>query len=72
MAKIVMDSLKGVVMGDDQDVDHLNLLRLSHEGTLEFISFQLGTSSINNHDDVLHKEFCHNWPNEEIKLEDFL
>ncbi len=72
MAKLVMDALKDVVMEDDQAVDHLNLLRLSHEGTEEFISFQLGIASVNNHDDVLHKKFWHGWPYEEIRIEDFL
>jgi len=72
MAKLVMDSIKGIVMGDDREVDHLNLMRLTHEGEEEYVTFRISTSNINNHDDVVHKELRHSWAGSEpLKIEDF-
>ena len=47
MAKLVMDSLTGIVMGDDREVDHLNLMRLTHEGEEEYVTFRISASNMN-------------------------
>jgi hypothetical protein len=67
-----MDSIKGIVMGDDRDVDHLNLMRLTHEGEEEYITFRISASNINNHDDVVQAKLRHSWAGAEpLKIEDF-
>ena len=72
MAKLVVDSIKGIVMGDDRDVDHLNLMRLTHEGEDEYVTFRISASNINNHGDVVHTELRHCWAGAEpLKIEDF-
>ena len=72
MAKLVMDSIKGIVMGDDQNVDHLSLMRLTHEGEEEYVTFRISASNINNHVDVVHTELRHSWAGAEpLKIEDF-
>lgn len=72
MAKLLMDSIKGIVMGDDRNVDHLNLMRLTHEGEEEFVFIQISGSNINDHSDVVHLEMRHSWAGAEpLKIEDF-
>jgi Holliday junction resolvase RusA-like endonuclease len=61
VAKLVMDSIKGIIMGDDRDVDHLNSMRFTHEGEEEYIYVRVSNSNINNHSDVVHTEMMHSW-----------
>jgi Holliday junction resolvase RusA-like endonuclease len=72
LAKLVMDALKGIVMGDDRNVDHLNLMRFTHEGAEEYIYVQISNSNINDHSDVVHKEMTHRWGVEPLNLDDFI
>jgi len=72
MAKLIMDSIKEIVMGDDRHVDHLNLMRLTHEGEEEYVTFRISDSNINNHVDVVHTELRHSWAGAEpLNIEDF-
>jgi Holliday junction resolvase RusA-like endonuclease len=72
MAKLVMDSLKGIVMGDDRNVDHLNLMRFRHNGEEEFLYVQISNSNINDHRDVVYPEMRHVWGvGEPLKPGDF-
>lgn len=72
MAKLVMDSLKGVIMGDDRDVDHLNLMRLTHDGEEEYVVFRIAGSNLNIHSDVVHPALRHSWAGQEsLRLEDY-
>ena len=72
MAKLVMDSIKGIVMGDDRDVDHLNLMRVVHEGAEEFVYFRISNSHINDHNDVAYPQLRHTWGvGEPLQIEDF-
>lgn len=72
MAKLVMDSIKGIIMGDDRDVDHLNLVRFTHEGEEEYIYVRISESNINDHSNVVHTEMMHSWAGAEpLKIEDF-
>jgi len=72
VAKLVMDSLKGVVMGDDRDVDHLNLIRFTYEGEEGYIYVRISNSNLNDHSEVVHAEMRHLWGwGEPLKIEDF-
>jgi Holliday junction resolvase RusA-like endonuclease len=72
MAKLLMDSVKGLVMEDDTNVDHLNLMRLTHEGEEEYVSFQISGSRLNNHDDTAYPHLQHSWAGAEpLNLQDF-
>jgi len=72
MAKLLMDSMKGHVMGDDKEVDHLNIIRLVHEGDEEFILVRISESNINDHSDVVEASLRHLWAGAEpLDLEAF-
>jgi Holliday junction resolvase RusA-like endonuclease len=72
MAKLFMDSIKGVLMGDDREVDHLNLMRLAHDGDEEYLTVKISTSSINLHKDVVLAKFLHSWADPRpLRIEDF-
>ena len=72
MAKLLMDAIKGIVMGDDREVDHLNLMRLRHEGGEEYVTVRIAPSNLNNHSDVVQAELRHSWAGAEpLKIEDF-
>jgi Holliday junction resolvase RusA-like endonuclease len=72
MAKLFMDSIKGVLMGDDREVDHLNLMRLTHDGDEEYLTVKISTSSINLHNDVVLAKFRHAWADPRpLRIEDY-
>ncbi len=72
MAKLLMDSIKDVIMGDDKHVDHLNLVRLKHEGEEEFVTLRIANSKLNNHDDAVLPKLRHSWEGMELlKIENF-
>ena len=61
MAKILMDALKGVIMGDDRHVDHLRLARLTHDGEEEYVHVRIANSNLNDHSDVAGNILMHEW-----------
>ena len=61
MAKLLMDSIKGILMGDDGEVDHLTLMRLVHEGAEEYVSIRIANSTLNDHANVVLRELRHSW-----------
>lgn len=72
MAKLFMDSIKGIMMADDKEVDHLNLMRLVHEGGEEYVHLRIANSNINDHSDVVDPRIRHLWAGQEaLDLEDF-
>ena len=71
MAKLLMDSLKGIIMGDDRNVDHLNLMRLTHGEDEEFVTIRIRSSSLNDHSDVAAKILNLSWDREPLRLKDF-
>lgn len=72
MAKLFMDSIKGLLMGDDKEVDHLNLMRLTHDGDEEYLTVKISTSTINIHDDVVLAKLQHSWAGAmPLRIEDF-
>ena len=73
MAKLLMDSIKDVVMEDDTHVDHLNLMRLTHEADEEFVSLRISGSKPNEHDNVVYPSLGHSWAGAELlNIEDFV
>jgi Holliday junction resolvase RusA-like endonuclease len=72
MAKLLIDAIKVKVMSDDKDIDHLSIVRLSHEFDEEFIYIKISNSNLNVHDDVAAKEFNHSWEGKKaLLLSDF-
>jgi Holliday junction resolvase RusA-like endonuclease len=72
MAKLLMDAVKGRVMGDDREADHLSLVRLAHEGHEEFVYLRIAPSDINRHRDVVEPRLHHDWADSPaLRLEDF-
>jgi Holliday junction resolvase RusA-like endonuclease len=72
MAKLLMDSIKGIVMADDSNVDHLNIMRLTHEGEEEYVTFKISASHINDHSNVVHPQLRHSWAGADaLCIEDF-
>jgi hypothetical protein len=61
MAKLLIDSIKDLIMGDDKHIDHLNIVRLSHEFEEECIFIRISNSNLNLRRDVAAKEFHHSW-----------
>lgn len=53
MAKLMMDSLIGVAFDDDSEVDHLDVMRLRHEGLEEYVSLRVSGARLNSHDTVV-------------------
>lgn len=72
MAKLLVDSIKGVLMGDDRNVDHLNLMRLTHEAEEEYVTLHISGSNLNTHEDVVVKKLFHSWAGMKLlRIEDF-
>lgn len=72
MAKLFMDSIKERIMGDDGEVDHLNLMRLTHEEDKEFVFVRISPSNINDQSDVVDARLRHSWGGAEaLNLDDF-
>lgn len=72
MAKAMLDSVKGVLFGDDRSIDHLNLLRLVSDDE-EWVCLNISRTKINEHNDVFSKHMHHSWAGAEaLSLEDFL
>ncbi|MBK8564913.1 MAG: RusA family crossover junction endodeoxyribonuclease [Saprospiraceae bacterium] len=59
MSKALMDALQGNLFHNDADIDHLNLFKIRHKGKDSFAMINIRNSSLNNHDDVLFKNFKH-------------
>ncbi|MFC0116360.1 RusA family crossover junction endodeoxyribonuclease [Pseudoalteromonas xiamenensis] len=72
MAKLFMDSIKGIIMGDDKDVDHLNLMRMTHTEKEEYVMIKISASNLNNHSDTVLEILNHSWAGQdELHIEDF-
>ena len=73
MAKLFMDSVKGIIMGDDKDVDHLDIIRLTHNAAEEFVWIRIATSDINDKFNVVVPELQHSWAGAEpIDISEYL
>jgi Holliday junction resolvase RusA-like endonuclease len=73
MAKLFLDSLQGVILENDNQIDHLNLHKITWEGDEEHIDVNIRESNFNRYEDVLYHKFLHSWAGaEELRLEDFM
>lgn len=73
LAKLVLDGAKGTLYADDNQVDHLGLLRIQcREDEEEFVSINVRETKLNEHADVLFHRMQHGWGVKELRLEDFM
>ena len=72
MAKATIDAVKGVLFGDDRQIDHLNILRIESPDE-EFFSLNLRPTTLNSRNDRLLPGLAHDWAGASlIKLSDYL
>jgi Holliday junction resolvase RusA-like endonuclease len=72
LAKLMIDAVKGILMGDDKDVDHLSLVRLDHSDAEEYVVVRISNSHLNDHRNVVYPALRHGWAGAvPLKLEDF-
>jgi Holliday junction resolvase RusA-like endonuclease len=72
LAKLLNDALIGYIYDDDRAIEHLSLLRFSHDGEEEYIYIRIAATSINQHEDVLFCGMEHSWVGAtELIIEDF-
>ena len=73
LPKILLDSLQGVVFKNDNQIDHLDLIKFRWGGDEDYIHINIGESTTNRHEDVLYHGILHSWGGqEELRLEDFI
>ncbi|HEY6204638.1 MAG TPA: RusA family crossover junction endodeoxyribonuclease [Chthoniobacterales bacterium] len=73
MAKLLVDSLKDVLLGDDRFIDHLSMIRLTHETEEEFVYVRISTSGLNDHSNVAAPIMRHSWAGmRQLRIEDYL
>jgi Holliday junction resolvase RusA-like endonuclease len=73
MAKLLLDALQGRILDDDNQIDHLSLLRLSWEGDEEYLFLNIRTSNVNRREDVLYHRMNHSWAGRKaLLLEHFI
>lgn len=73
LAKVLLDSLQGLLFSNDRQIDHLSLLRVQTQDVEEYIVVSIRASSINQHVDVLFHRLQHGWAGaEELRLADFM
>ncbi len=63
MTKALVDGLKGNLFYDDINIDHLNIMKVFHSDTEDFIFINIRESNLNSHEDVVfdilkHKFAC--------------
>lgn len=72
VAKLILDSLKEVVMGDDKDVAHLSIARIEHSGDEEYILVRIARSGLNSVENVVAPYLNHGWAGmEELSIDGF-
>jgi Holliday junction resolvase RusA-like endonuclease len=73
-AKLLLDSMKGVVFNDDEQVDHLSIVRSRTNGDEDFLFVRITDSTLNEHRDVLYAGQHHSWTGlqETIDLDDYI
>ena len=73
IAKLLLDSMKGVIFNDDEQIDHLNIMRINDNSNEDYIIIHVGKSHLNEHQDVLYAGTNHSWAGQEpINLENYL
>lgn len=73
MSKALMDALEGQLFDADMDIEHLNLLKIKHDGEEDFIKINIRRTDLNKHKDVLYKKMVHGWAGAEfLDLDNFI
>ncbi|MFC3831444.1 MULTISPECIES: RusA family crossover junction endodeoxyribonuclease [Deinococcus] len=73
LSKMLLDSLKNIVIEDDGRVVHLSVARLDHSGDEEYILIRIANSSLNDNSNVAANKMIHSWGGmPELKIEDYL
>lgn len=61
MAKITIDGLQDVLIPDDKQIDHLEVIKFKTEYLEEHISISIGRSHFNEHENILFRGSTLNW-----------
>lgn len=73
MAKLLLDAMEGSVFVNDNQVEHLSLLKLKWRGDEEWVVVHVADTEINEHFDVLCQNMNHSWAGAtELLLEQFM
>ncbi len=73
MVKLLLDSLKNVIFGDDKDIVHLSIIKIRQPENEEFITVRICESKLPSLDDVFDVQFHHSWDyTETLDLEKFM
>ena len=74
MAKILMDGMQeSEVFGNDNQIDHLSLMKILWDGDEDYVVINIRESNINSHDNVLYEGMHHSWAGAEfLNLSDFV
>lgn len=73
MAKALLDALKGVLFGDDMDIDHLSLMKIKTIEDDDFVTVNIRGSSLNQQNDVIFNSMHHIWGERSLlDIKDFM
>ncbi len=73
MSKALLDALKGVLFGDDIDIDHLSLMKIKTPEDDDFVTINIRGSTLNQHNDVIFNSMHHVWGEDALlNIEDFM
>lgn len=73
MAKLLLDGMQGAIFINDNQIDHLSLLKLRWDGEEEWVVVHVTDTNINQHEDVLYRKVHHSWAGApELLLEEFM
>jgi Holliday junction resolvase RusA-like endonuclease len=61
LAKNLLDALQGFAYRNDQQIDHLDLMRVNSGTTETFIAVRIATTNIGGLSDVINPEFPFSW-----------
>jgi Holliday junction resolvase RusA-like endonuclease len=73
MAKALLDALKGVLFGDDMDIDHLSLMKIKTTEDDDFVTVNIRGSALNQQNDVIFNSMHHVWGESSLlDIKDFM
>lgn len=73
MAKALLDALKGVLFGDDMDIDHLSLMKIKTIEDDDFVTVNIRGSALNQQNDVIFNSLHHVWGERSLlDIKDFM
>ena len=73
MAKALLDGLKGILFGDDMDIDHLSLMKIKTTEDDDYVTVNIRGSALNQQNDVIFNSMHHVWGNKSLlDIKDFM